>query len=33
MSFFKEKYYSPKETSKKLGVHFQTLIRWEKMEK
>ena len=30
MSFFKEKYYSPKETSEKLGVHFQTLRRWEK---
>jgi excisionase family DNA binding protein len=30
MSFFKDKYYTPKETSKKLGVHFQTLRRWEK---
>jgi predicted site-specific integrase-resolvase len=30
MSFFKNKYYSPKETSKKLGVHFQTLRNWEK---
>ena len=30
MSFFKEKYYTPKETSEKLGVHFQTLRNWEK---
>jgi len=30
MSFFKNKYYSPKETSEKLGVHFQTLRNWEK---
>jgi predicted site-specific integrase-resolvase len=30
MSFFKNNYYSPKETSKKLGVHFQTLRNWEK---
>ena len=30
MSFFKDKYYSPKETSEKLGVHFTTLRRWEK---
>ena len=30
MSFFKNNYYSPKETSEKLGVHFQTLRNWEK---
>lgn len=30
MSFFKIKYYTPKETSEKLGVHFQTLRNWEK---
>lgn len=30
MSFFKNHYYTPKETSKKLGVHFQTLRNWEK---
>ena len=30
MSFFKDKYYTPKETSEKLGVHFQTLRNWEK---
>jgi predicted site-specific integrase-resolvase len=30
MSFFKNKYYCPKETSEKLGVHFQTLRNWEK---
>ena len=30
MSLFKTKYYSPKETSQKLGVHFQTLRNWEK---
>jgi len=29
-SLFKTKYYSPKETSEKLGVHFQTLRNWEK---
>ncbi len=30
MSFFKNQYYTPKETSEKLGVHFQTLRNWEK---
>ena len=30
MSFFKNKYYTPKEASEKLGVHFQTLRNWEK---
>jgi predicted site-specific integrase-resolvase len=30
MSLFKNKYYCPKETSEKLGVHFQTLRNWEK---
>ena len=30
MSFFKNKYYAPKEASEKLGVHFQTLRNWEK---
>ena len=30
MSFFKNNYYTPKETSEKLGVHFQTLRNWEK---
>jgi predicted site-specific integrase-resolvase len=33
MSFFKDKYYTPKETSEKLGVHFQTLRLWEKQGK
>ena len=30
MSFFKNNYHTPKETSEKLGVHFQTLRNWEK---
>ena len=30
MSFFKGKYYTPKEASIKLGVHWQTLKNWEK---
>ena len=30
MSFFKNQYNTPKETSEKLGVHFQTLRNWEK---
>jgi excisionase family DNA binding protein len=30
MSFFKGNYYTPKEASEKLGVHWQTLKNWEK---
>ncbi len=30
MSFFKGNYYTPKEASIKLGVHWQTLKNWEK---
>jgi hypothetical protein len=33
MSFFKGNYYTPKEASKKLGVHWQTLKNWEKSGK
>ena len=33
MSFFKGNYYAPKEASKKLGVHWQTLKNWEKSGK
>ncbi len=33
MSFFKGNYYTPKESSKKLGVHWQTLKNWEKSGK
>ena len=29
-SFFKGTYYTPKEASEKLGVHWQTLKNWEK---
>ena len=29
-SFFKGLYYTPKEASEKLGVHWQTLKNWEK---
>ena len=29
-SFFKGAYYTPKEASEKLGVHWQTLKNWEK---
>ena len=33
MSFFKGNYYTPKEASEKLGVHWQTLRNWEKQGK
>lgn len=33
MSFFKGNYYTPKDASKKLGVHWQTLRNWEKQGK
>jgi putative resolvase len=33
MSFFKGNYYTPKEASKKLGVHWQTLKNWDKQGK
>ena len=33
MSFFKGNYYTPKEASLKLGVHWQTLRNWEKIGK
>ena len=33
MSFFKGNYYTPKEASEKLGVHWQTLRNWEKLGK
>ena len=33
MSFFKGNYYTPKEASIKLGVHYQTLRNWEKQGK
>ena len=33
MSFLKGNYYTPKEASKKLGVHWQTLKNWEKKGK
>ena len=33
MSFFKGNYYTPKEASEKLGVHWQTLKNWEKQGK
>ena len=33
MIFFKGNYYTPKEASEKLGVHWQTLRNWEKQGK
>jgi len=33
MSFFKGNYYTPKDASIKLGVHWQTLKNWEKQGK
>ena len=33
MSFFKGNYYTPKDASKKLGVHWQTLRNWGKQGK
>jgi len=33
MSFFKGNYYTPKEATEKLGVHWQTLRNWEKQGK
>ena len=33
MSFFKGNYYTHKDASKKLGVHWQTLRNWEKQGK
>lgn len=33
MSFFKGNYYTPKEASEKLGIHWQTLRIWEQKGK